>query len=404
MAGLPYHDLPIPQTHPRALSRAARRWGLSPCEPSEARVLELGCAHGVNLMAMAARLPAATFVGVDRDAGAIVVANERAQRAGLTNVSFEAADIADYQPPSECFDYAIAHGVLSWVPTAVGEALFACMRSALGSQGIAYVSYDTPPGASLRDAIGHALRALDTADPRVLRAALEVFAESPALDQTHEGACLKAQIEAALEFPDAYLQQQFLSPHQRALSVSEVWDWAAEHGLHYVDDLAETGLTSLQVKATAQMLDAPDRRAHEQMLDVALHRRFRASVFTRSTAELERCSTPDEPTPPAVEVAEYPRVHPLARVEAEDLGFVSTRDHTHRPLHDLHRLLIQCLDGTHDIAALQTRVVDAVREGRLALPTAAGRPATVEEAQHGAHALVAAAVRELADEGVLLSD
>ena len=62
---LPYAGEAYPQTHPSALFSAAWLLGMSPAEPRQCRVLELGCADGTNLIAMAAGLPDATFVGID---------------------------------------------------------------------------------------------------------------------------------------------------------------------------------------------------------------------------------------------------------------------------------------------------------------------------------------------------
>ena len=40
-------------------------FGLNTAAPTQCRVLELGCAAGLNLIAMAALLPESTFVGID---------------------------------------------------------------------------------------------------------------------------------------------------------------------------------------------------------------------------------------------------------------------------------------------------------------------------------------------------
>ena len=62
---VPYPSDAFPQTDPRRTSCLARLFGLSPVNPHKARVLELGCASGGNLLPLAARLPDCEFTGVD---------------------------------------------------------------------------------------------------------------------------------------------------------------------------------------------------------------------------------------------------------------------------------------------------------------------------------------------------
>lgn len=399
----PYDDRPIPQTHVGTLERVSRAWGLSPADHETASVLEVGCAHGVNLMAMAARLPGARFLGVDLDPAVVAVARSRAVEAELSNVRFEVGDVQRFEVPPETFDYAIAHGVLSWVSEPVGAGLFALFRRALSPQGIAYVSFDAMPGAALRETLGLGLRGLDTDDVERLRAALRVLHDG-AKPTTLQGAWLRSETAAALGQPASFLEHQFLSPHQRALAITDVWDEAHAHGLHFVDDVAETGIAADTFAETALAISrvAPNRRAAEQLLDTAIHRQFRASLFTPSTAPLVRSSTEARPGPVRTEVTERPRVLQLSRVEARSLGFVSTPELGHRALHPLHAALVEVLDGTRTIAELEAVVVDRVGQGRLSLPTESGEPATLQEAQRGASAVVASALEDLADAGILL--
>lgn len=399
----PYDDRPIPQTHVRALEHVGRMWGLDPADHQTAAVLEVGCAHGVNLMAMAARLPSATFVGIDINPAAVEIAAERAAEAELGNVRFEVADLQALAIPSGTYDYAIAHGVLSWVSRPARGALFEAFRQALSPEGIAYVSYDALPGAALRQTIGLGLRAFETDDVEQVRTALDVL-HAGAESNTLQGTWLRSEVSSALGQPTSFIEQQFLSPHHRALSVTEVWDAADAHGLRYVDDVAETGISATRLAEATRAISAvaPNRRAAEQLLDAAIYRQFRASVFTRSGRPVLRSTAAPEPVSDRVEVPDRPRVLPLSRVEARSLGFVSTPSLEHRALHPLHALLVRVLDGTRTVADLEAIVVDHVGQGRLALPTESGEPATLLEATQGASAVVASALEDLAGAGILL--
>jgi SAM-dependent methyltransferase len=69
-----------------------RRAGVGP----GMRVLDLGCGTG-DVSFLAARLvgPTGTVLGVDRSLEAVATASDRARQAGLDNVSFAVADLAD---------------------------------------------------------------------------------------------------------------------------------------------------------------------------------------------------------------------------------------------------------------------------------------------------------------------
>lgn len=403
MSARPYDDRPIPQTHVRTLQRVSEAWGLSPADHETASVLEVGCANGVNLMAMAARLPRATFLGVDIDPAVVACARSRAAEAELSNVRFEVGDVQTFEVPPGTFDYAIAHGVLSWVSEPAGTALFELFGHSLSVEGIAYVSFDAMPGAALRETLGLGLRGLETDDVEQVRSVLRALL-ADAKPQTPHGAWLQSETTAALGQPASFIEQQFLSPHQRALAVSEVWDEAKAHGLRFVDDVAETGLAEEVLAQTIRAISsvAPNRRSAEQLLDTAIHRQFRASLFTRSGQPLVHSGPDVRPDSTRTDVSRRPRVLPLSRVEARRLGFVSTPELGHRVLHPLHALLLASLDGTRTIPELEALVVDHVGQGRLSLPTESGLPATLQEAQQGASAVVASALEDLAGAGILV--
>lgn len=354
-------------------------------------------------MAMAARLPRATFLGIDIDPNVIEIARSRAADAELANVRFEVGDVQTFDVPSGTFDYAIAHGVLSWVSEPVGVALFGLFRRALSSEGIGYISYDAMPGAALRETIGLGLRGLETDDVEQVRAVLTAL-HADAKPNTLQGAWVHSEVSAALGQPASFLEQQFLSPHQRALAVTEVWDQALAQRLRFVDDVAETGVPAAALARTVEVISgvAPNRRAAEQLLDAAIYRQFRASVFTRSTRPMAHTGMDTQPDPGGAQVSARPRVLPLSRVEARSLGFVSTPDLGHRTLHPLHAMLVEALDGTQSVAELEALVVERVAQGHLSLPTESGEPATAQEAQLGASAVVASALNDLAEAGILL--
>ena len=65
---VPYADRVHPATHPDLLAVVATLYGMDPAPPDRCRVLELGCAAGGNLIALAETLPGSRFVGIDLSA------------------------------------------------------------------------------------------------------------------------------------------------------------------------------------------------------------------------------------------------------------------------------------------------------------------------------------------------
>jgi cyclopropane fatty-acyl-phospholipid synthase-like methyltransferase len=115
----------FPQTHPDRLAALAVLFGLDAAPPADCRLLEIGCGDGGNLLPMAVTLPGASLVGFDPSACAIARAQELAAALGLSNVRFEHTGVEDFDAAAGSFDYAIAHGVFSWVPVLARKRLLA---------------------------------------------------------------------------------------------------------------------------------------------------------------------------------------------------------------------------------------------------------------------------------------
>jgi flagellar motor protein MotB len=83
-----------------------------------------------------------------------------ALREAGTSTSLVRAALEDATEPGEkesilsklAFDFIVAHGVYSWVPPPVRDALFALASGRLARNGILYVSYNVLPGCRVRQA------------------------------------------------------------------------------------------------------------------------------------------------------------------------------------------------------------------------------------------------------------
>ena len=88
---------------------------------SQARVLEVGCGDGTNVIPMAAALPAARFVGCDLSERALAAGRRTIDALGLSNIALVQDDLRTLPLEDGDFDFIIAHGVYSWVPHDVAE-------------------------------------------------------------------------------------------------------------------------------------------------------------------------------------------------------------------------------------------------------------------------------------------
>jgi len=89
-----------------------RRAGIEP----GMSVLDCGCGAG-DVSFLVAKLvgPTGRIVGIDRSVAGVELARRRAGEAGLANVTFEVADLADFRP-SEPVDILVGRFILMYLP------------------------------------------------------------------------------------------------------------------------------------------------------------------------------------------------------------------------------------------------------------------------------------------------
>jgi methyltransferase-like protein/2-polyprenyl-3-methyl-5-hydroxy-6-metoxy-1,4-benzoquinol methylase len=143
----PYNSMSYPPSAPGHLAAVAYLFGLETPDVSTARVLEIGCAAGGNLIPYATAHPDARVVGIDLSPAQIDQGSLTVQALGLDNIELIAGDITSMDlGPLGQFDYIVTHGVYSWVPTVVQDGLLSAFRTLLAPDGVAYMSYNVYPG------------------------------------------------------------------------------------------------------------------------------------------------------------------------------------------------------------------------------------------------------------------
>lgn len=310
---LPYADYCFPRTHPEHLFAVSALCG-RPAPPfARCRVLELGCARGANLLPMALDLPGSEFVGVDLSEVQVAEARDRASALGLTNVTFRAESIAALSDDAP-FDYVICHGVYSWVPPAVRDAILAVCRGRMRPDGVAYVSFNALPGWNALRTIRDFLREHAPPGPaleRVRRArrALAVLDGSLQADPSPWSAWLRGELRELGGADDAYLFHEHLAAVNDAVYLRDFAAHAAAHGLAWLAD------ADLRVAAPALRPGAGDPIALAQSVDFTHNRRFRASLLVHG----ETAAGPADP-------AALARLHLATRARVPDVGAAALTD------------------------------------------------------------------------------
>lgn len=297
----PYQSFPFPQSHPDRLSTIAWLFGMEAAPVDRCRVLEVGCSSGGNLIPMAASLPDSEFVGVDLSPVQVERGIADVEALGLSNIRLLAMDIMDFSEEFGAFDYIIAHGVFSWVPTVVQERLLAICARQLAPAGVAYISYNTLPGWRMRSVVRDAMiyHTKGIADPAkriaAARAVLEFLAESVKGDASGYGTMLIAQAEYLRKQPDYYILHDHLEVVNEPVYFHDFIERAARHGLGY---LGEADFATMlgsgfppQVKTTLAHI-APDVLHREQFIDFLQARAFRETLLVREGVELTRKVSP----------------------------------------------------------------------------------------------------------------
>lgn len=278
------------QTHPAHLAMIATLLGRTPPPVATCKVLEIGCADGANLLPMAATLPHAQFTGCDLSGQAIAAATRASADLGLTNVTLLQQDLRTLLEASDTFDYIIAHGVYSWVPEPVREALLTLAAERLSPHGLMYVSFNTFPGCHVRQATWEILHAhvdaLPTAAERLDAARnLAALLAEPGMAQNETDGLLRAEFGKLATKSDSALYHDDLAVPNQPFHFREFTASLARHGLAFV---AETKLSMMTPAGLspriAQWVAGMDLLAREQYLDYARLRRFRQSIVGRADA------------------------------------------------------------------------------------------------------------------------
>jgi len=296
---IPYPSYAFSQSHPNRLAAVARLVGQTPPPLDNCRVLELGCAYGDNLIPMAMSMPNCQFVGIDLSARQIAEANRAARELGVDNLKMLQADILGFADKAGSFDFIIAHGVYSWVPSHVQEAILKLYKQLLSPHGVGFISYNAYPGWHLRglvrDAMLYHIRNLDDAREQIKQAnvMLEFVCKSIPDELVTYGNIFRKEQKGLQEAQggDSYLFHEFLEESNEPLYFHQFAERLDQVDLQYVAeaDLSESNPNRLSGEAVNTLNQlGEDLLAREQYLDFLRNRTFRESLVGHKGLPVDR--------------------------------------------------------------------------------------------------------------------
>ena len=215
-------------------------------------------------------------------------------------------DILDGGEDLGQFDYIVAHGVYSWVPADVRDAMMRLIKRCLAPSGIAYVSYNTNPGWHITGIIRDAMlfRTRDMSDPAQRAQGAREVVKFMATHIPDEYAAYASMFRSYVDVVtkdfkganDAFLLHDELETVNHAVYFHEFVEHARQHDLQY---LIESDLmTVLPNKFSAEAVEglqamARDAIELEQYMDFLRNRMFRQTLLCHGDLPLSRILGPE---------------------------------------------------------------------------------------------------------------
>lgn len=275
-------------SQPSHLHALAKMKGLNPTPVETAKVLEIGCSFGGNILPFAIRFPKSEVVGIDLSEKQIEVGQQIINLVGINNISLLAGDISQIKFEQK-FDYIICHGVFSWVPEFVRQAILACVQNYLSPNGVAYISYNTYPGWKGKDIVKDLMlfgsnRELPVSTRIDQAIELLKFTDN-VLDNSSIHQYMKEMFSELKSHSKYYLAHEQFEEYNHPMYFKEFVENLNKYDLAYVTDSSKPAILPQFIFKGEQYKQVCDYfnnqlETIEQYIDFIQNRTFRMSVIT----------------------------------------------------------------------------------------------------------------------------
>jgi SAM-dependent methyltransferase len=278
-----------PETMPARLHWAALVQGHA-ARSSHFRYLDAGCGQGLNLILAAIAHPESEFVGIDFMPRHIAHCRQLSGRLGLDNVTFIEGDfsaLAEDHAALGQFDYAVCHGIATWIAPEVRTALMRLIGRVLVPGGVLYNSYNTYPGwlatAPLQQLVllEQERHLPDDALSAARKTMTTIVENAPALAAAAPG--LKSRLDT-MEGQDAsYLLQEYNNDHWQPMFVSQMIQLLAQEKLDYLGSATLSEAFPAPVPNALRPVIEQERsvKVREQLRDYAINQGFRRDLYVK---------------------------------------------------------------------------------------------------------------------------
>lgn len=305
---VPYASYPFPETHPGHLETIAYLFGLQPEDYRKARVLEIGCSSGGNVIPLAYRHPESFVVGLDLSKRQIEIGQRYLQELSLKNLQLIAGDVSELGRSFSidqvngdrggAFDYIIVHGVYSWVNEAVQGEILRAIKQFLAPNGVAYLSYNALPGwhsrMPLREMLRlHAASISDSSDRlRESRRAIRFFLHALEGREENLAQHMREMLQSAWGLPDWFLYHDLLEENNTPFYLFDVVQDARRYGLSYLGDAELSPMVDHDfpsgVQTQLRKITDGDIVLFEQYLDFFRNRMLKRSLLVHEDQDIDR--------------------------------------------------------------------------------------------------------------------
>lgn len=289
---LPYTSKPFSQTHPASLKAVCSLFDFKTPKVETANILEIGCSFGGNLIPIAQHFPKANIVGLDLSEKQILVGKDAVKAMGLKNIELKHQDITTYKVPEKKFDYIICHGVYSWVPAEVKEAILQVIADGLSDNGVAIVSYNTYPGWKIsevyRDSMIYRSQPVDNVREKIKYGfGMLDFLKANLPKESPWGVAIDQHYDHIRQADISYLAHEYFEVINDPCYFHQFMSSAQSKGLNFVAEADFQNHFFAPVPLDDEAYQALKREAGgdviklEQLSDFLSNRKFRQTILTR---------------------------------------------------------------------------------------------------------------------------
>lgn len=256
-----------------------------------ARILEIGCSFGGNIIPIALENPNAEIIGIDLSKVQIQEGKNIIKSLGLKNIKLQHKNILKFTDKGK-FDYIICHGVFSWVNEEVQDGILSLVKNYLSENGVAYISYNTYPGWKNNDIIRDIMlfRAGYTEQRNgKLDGDFKVDLGKDALELIEKFGHPNDHLRKAMEYvkgkSNYYLLHEYFEQNNEPMYLIDFANKLEKHGLmHIVDSEIANSFPQFDTELKQRIAQEcnHDHVLMEQYWDYLTNRQFRKSLITHS--------------------------------------------------------------------------------------------------------------------------